>query len=106
MHIFLSYATPDRTAAEPIRLALAEQGHDVFFDREDLPPGEAFDTRIRRAIQSSDLVIFLLSPDAVDAGSYTLTELDIVRSTWQHPGGRLLPVLLRPVAFDAMPAYL
>ena len=40
MRIFLSYASEDRTRIEPIRLALVGQGHDIFYDREDLKPGE------------------------------------------------------------------
>ena len=103
MQVFLSYASEDRAAAEAIQLALAAQGHDVFFDRKALPPGEEYDARIRSAVESADLVVFLLSPDAVDAGSYTLTELELVRQAWKHPAGRLLPVLLRPVPFDQVP---
>jgi formylglycine-generating enzyme required for sulfatase activity len=106
MHVFLSYASQDREAADAIRLALAADGHDVFFDREDLPPGDEFDERIRSAIQSSDLMVFLLTPDAVDAGSYTLSELEIARKTWKYPGRRILPVMLRPVPFDRVPPYL
>ena len=62
MRIFLSYASEDRASADAIRLALEGDGHDVFFDREDLPPGGEFHTRIRRGIEGSDLVIFLVSP--------------------------------------------
>ena len=43
--IFLSYASEDRARIEPIRYALAEQGHDIFYDREDLKPGDAYETR-------------------------------------------------------------
>ena len=85
MRIFLSYASEDRARVEPIRLALMAQGHEVFFDRESLPPGDAFDARIRQGIERSHLFIILLSPDTVDAGSYTLTELDIARETWANP---------------------
>ena len=106
MRIFLSYASQDRAQAEPIRLALAAQGHDVFFDRESLPPGDAFDARIRQGIERSHLFIILLSPDTVDAGSYTLTEIDIARETWANPGGHVLPVLIRPMPLATIPAYL
>ena len=41
----------------------------------------------------------MLSPNSLDAGSYTLTG-------WEHPAGRLLPVVLRPIGFDQIPAYL
>jgi formylglycine-generating enzyme required for sulfatase activity len=106
MRVFLSYASEDRAAADAIRLALQGDGHDVFFDREDLPPGGEFHTRIRRGIEGSDLVIFLVSPKTLDAGSYTLTEISIAEKTWPTPDGRILPVLLERVKVQELPAYL
>ena len=67
MRIFLSYASEDRASIEPIRFALAEQGHDIFYDREDLKPGEAFDSRIRAAIERSDLFVCFLTLPRLDA---------------------------------------
>lgn len=106
MKIFLSYASEDRAKADGVRYALHADGHDVFFDREDLPAGDEFHTRIRRGIEQSDLFIFLVSPYAVDAGSYTLNELAIAEKTWRAPAGRVLPVILEPVPIDALPAFL
>jgi formylglycine-generating enzyme required for sulfatase activity len=106
MKIFLSYASEDRKIAEELSLALAHEGHDVFFDRDDLPAGDDFHSRIRRGIESSDLVVFLLSPYALDTGSYTITEIDIAQRTWPRPSGRVLPVLLRPVDLSQVPNYL
>ncbi|MEO8037779.1 MAG: SUMF1/EgtB/PvdO family nonheme iron enzyme [Betaproteobacteria bacterium] len=106
MKIFLSYASQDRAMADAINGALLEQGHDMFFDRDDLPPGEEFHIRIRKAIEQSDLFVFLVSGQAIDPGSYTLTELDIAQKTIKRPSGRLLPVLLHPTSFDALPAFL
>ncbi len=106
MRIFLSYASEDRATADAIRLALEGDGHDVFFDRTDLPPGEEFHARIRKGIEKSDLVIFLLSPHTLDAGSYTLTEISIAERAWPKPGGRVLPVLLQRVKAEELPPYL
>ena len=106
MRIFLSYASQDRAVAQSIELALREAGHDVFFDRDDLPPGEEFHNRIRSAIEKSDLMVFLLSPDAVDAGSYTLTELEIAEQIFKHASGRLLPVILRKTPRESTPPVL
>jgi formylglycine-generating enzyme required for sulfatase activity len=106
MKVFLSYPSEDRPLAEQIALALAHQGHDVFFDREDLPPGDEFHVRIRRGIERSDLFVFLVSPHAFDPGSYTINELEIARQTWSQPAGRVLPVLLRPTELEQIPNYL
>lgn len=77
MRVFLSYASEDRELVEAIYLSLRAQGHTVFFDRRDLPPGEEYDARIRRGIERSQLLVFLISPYSLDAGNYTLTELGI-----------------------------
>lgn len=106
MRIFLSYASEDRQLIEPIRFALAEQGHDVFYDREDLQPGESFDSRIRAAIERSDLFVCFLTPYTIDAGSYTLNELVVVERMWPRADGRVLPVILAGVPRDTVPAYL
>jgi formylglycine-generating enzyme required for sulfatase activity len=106
MRLFLSYASQDRAAAESIRQALAAQGHDIFFDREDLPAGASFDDRIRDAIVRSELFIALISPDTVDAGSYTLNEIDMAARTWPNASQRVLPVMLRATPFESIPPYL
>ncbi len=105
MKIFLSYASQDREIAQSINLALREQGHDVFFDREDLMPGEEFHSHIRQTIERADLFIFLISENAIDPGSYTLNELDIAEKAMKQASGKLLPVMLQPVAFDRLPAF-
>jgi formylglycine-generating enzyme len=106
MRVFLSYASQDRVLASAINRALLHQGHDVFFDRDDLPPGEEFHNRIRAAIERSDVFVFLASEHAIDAKSYTLTELEIAQQVIQRPHGRLLPVLLEPIPFERLPEYL
>ena len=91
MQIFISYATEDREIAEQIYLALTEAGDQVFFDRTSLPPGDAYHTRIRSAVEQSDLFIFLITPNSVTRGRYTLTELQYARKKWPHPKGGVLP---------------
>lgn len=105
MQIFLSYASQDREVARAIERSLTEQGHDVFFDRDDLPPGEEYHARIRAAIEQSDLLVFLVSPDAVDAGSYTLTEVEVAEQAWRRAGGRLLPVVVHPTPIESLPHF-
>ncbi|MEO8629160.1 MAG: toll/interleukin-1 receptor domain-containing protein [Betaproteobacteria bacterium] len=106
MDLFISYASEQRSVAEEIALALREEGHQVFFDRSDLPEGDAYNQRIREAIYGSELLIFLVSPEAVSSGRYTLTELRFAEEKWQSPAGHVLPVMVRPTEGTAMPAYL
>ncbi len=104
--IFLSYSSPQSEAATRIELALEADGHSVFRDRTDLPPGESFDGRIRVAIKESDLFIFLISNQSVSEGRYTLTELKFAEEKWGHPAGHVLPVLTEPVPKEAIPEFL
>src|SRR5215204_2390968 len=106
MRVFLSYSSSDRTLVEPIYLALRAQGHTVFFDRAGLPAGEEYNVRIRRAIEKSHVVLFMVSPDSLDPGSYAVTELAIAQKIWDHPAGRVLPVILQPVSLERIPPYL
>ena len=102
MRIFLSYASQDREMAKSIYLALRDQRHTVFFDRADLPAGDEYHNRIRSAIENSDLFMFLISANAIDAGSYTLTELSIAEKMLI----KVLPVVLGNVDVEKLPALL
>ena len=104
--IFLSYPSDERDTAERLNYALVEQGHDVFFDRADLPSGYEFDQRIASAIAESELIVFLITPSAVTPGRYTLTEMELAEERWPKPSGRTLPVMLKPTEFTAIPGYL
>ena len=106
LRIFLSYASAQLTLAQQVDMALTTNGHDVFFDRTDLPPGGAFHTAIHDAIRSSDLFVFLISPESIAKGSYARTELQYAQATWRNPIGRVLPVLAVDTDFAAIPEYL
>ncbi len=106
MRIFLSYSSNDRDVADRIHLSLVAQQHDVFFDREDLAPGLEYDGRIAREIQRTDLFIFLISPESLRPGRYTLNELGMVQRRWAHPSRHVLPVMVRPTPMDQIPPYL
>src|SRR6267142_7095085 len=105
-NIFLSYSSPQSEAAARMELSLEGEGHSVFRDRSDLPPGESFDARIRAAIEESDLFIFLISRESVSPGRYTLTELKFAEQKWKSPSGHVLPVLTEPVPMEAIPEFL
>ena len=106
MKVFLSYSSQNRALVEPVNFALAAQGHDVFFDRDDLPAGTEYDERIIEAVEGADLFVFMLSPASIRPGSYALTELGLAQKKWANPSGRVLPVAAEPVAFDHIPPYL
>jgi hypothetical protein len=106
MKIFLSYASEDRPTAEAIAFSLRDRRHEVFLDRDDLSAGEGFDKSIEQAVNKSNIFIFLISPESVAEGRYTLTELTFVRQKWPSPSGHVLPVRVRATPRDQIPPYL
>src|SRR5436190_14006537 len=87
-------------------LALRADRHTVFLDRSSLPSGSTYNDRIRDAIAASDLFIFLISPEAVAQGRYTLTEAGLAEERWSNPANHVLPVVVSPTPLTSVPAYL
>jgi hypothetical protein len=106
MNIFLSYSSDRRDTAEQVSLALTASGHKVFFDRDSLPAGDEYHARIRKGVENSEAFVFLISPKAVAAGSYALTELKYARQKWPDPRRRVLPVMIERTEYQQIPNYL
>jgi hypothetical protein len=106
VRIFLSFASEQKDTAELIAGALRGRGYTVFFSKDTLPAAESYDVRIQQAVRWSDLFIFLVSPEAVAKGKYTLTELSFAREKWPNPSGHVLPVVVAPTPIDAVPPFL
>lgn len=59
--VFLSYASEDASAAQRIAEALRAAGIEVWFDREELRGGDAWDQRIRQQIRNCRLFVPIIS---------------------------------------------
>ena len=106
MRFFLSYASEDKVLAEEVQLALCAPGHEVFFDKQSLAAAGDYNSSIRDAVQQSDCFIFLITPDSVRTGRYTLTEMKYAEERWPSPKGRVLPVMAKVTPWADVPAYL
>jgi hypothetical protein len=106
MRIFLSYASEERPLAERVCRVLETEGHEVFFDRDDLGGGDAFGERIRTAIESSQVLVYLISHHSVASHSYALTELAIAATLAKKQRPAILPVRLDDTPIDAVPPTL
>ena len=105
MKIFLSHADEQKPVAEQIAIALRNAGHSVFLDKNDLPSGGDYNTRLSRAIKRSDLFIYGISPESVAEGSYARTELLFAEKRFRKAVNHLLPVMLAPTSYEQVPAY-
>jgi len=59
--VFLSYASEDAPAAQRIAEALRSAGIEVWFDREELRGGDAWDQKIRQQIRDCRLFVPIIS---------------------------------------------
>ena len=106
MRVFLSYASEDREQAKLIAASIGARGHKVFFDRDDLPAGQSYEDQIEDAIRRSALMVFLISPNSIEPGRFTRTELAFAQRNWHQARNRVLPVMLRPTPINQVPSYL
>lgn len=106
MRVFLSYAHEQQRVAEELAATLAADRIDVFIDRADLKGGEAYHARLQAEIARTDLLVFLVSPESVKAGAYTLTELDHARRRWRTLSGRVLPIMVKDTPPADLPPHL
>jgi hypothetical protein len=105
--IFISYSSEHHPMAEELAQTLKNEGHDVFFDKDSLPPGQEYNERIRSALRLADCCIFLIGRTSLQSGRYMLTEVELTRARWPVPAGRAFPVIVDSDVKPAeLPAYL
>jgi len=100
--VFLSYASEDRPAVEAIREALESAGVDVWFDRDALHAGDAYEAKIRANIERASLFLPVLSRHALTPARR------FFRLEWDHAERVAVqaPPSMRyivPVAIDDLP---
>ena len=66
--VFLSYSRLDGTFVRRLSAALQARGKDVWVDVDGIRDGEVFPDVLRRAIESSDAFVFVITPDSVWRG--------------------------------------
>jgi len=93
-------------AADALVVGLRQDGHNVFFDRDNLRVAEKIHGPIRDFIAVCDLFIFVISPSSIGASSYALTELALARRRWPNPTGHVLSVTVKPTSSTDIPSYL
>ncbi|MEW6366291.1 MAG: toll/interleukin-1 receptor domain-containing protein [Acidobacteriota bacterium] len=91
--IFLSHAARDHQMASKLAGRLREEGFDVFL-QEELPAGANFALEVGRKLEKADIMVVLLSPDAV-ASSWVQREIEYALTS-RRLKGRLVPVQVRP----------
>ncbi|NER26332.1 MAG: TIR domain-containing protein [Symploca sp. SIO1C4] len=87
--VLISYADDDRGTMEKIRKSLRRESITVWTNRTDIQTGEDFSEAIKRGIEQTDNLVYLLSPASVTS-TYCQQELDLAVSL----NKRIIPVLV------------
>jgi hypothetical protein len=94
MNVFISHSSADKKWAELLREKLAEQGIDVWNSREEMPPGANWALLYGKALENSDAMIVLLSPDSAKSDSVR-HEIDYALTAPRFRN-RLISLVVRP----------
>ena len=97
--VFLSYSRLDGQFVGRLASALEARGKGVWVDVEGIRDGEVFPEALRRAIESSDAFVFVISPDSVHS---SFCEEEVEHAARLNK--RIVPLSLRPVADEDLPA--
>ena len=98
--VFVSYSRRDSEFVRRLADAISQRGgRDVWLDTEGIADGEVFPEAIKRAIEQSDMFLFVITPSAVDS-AYCENEVEYA----QQMQKRILPVLREPVPDAELPA--
>ena len=89
----VSYSRRDLSFATRLAAALEKHGISVWIDLEDIAPSDDWLKAIEAAIEGTDAVVFVVSPDSVSTTSVCRQE---VEHSLRH-NKRLIPVVWRPV---------
>ena len=63
--IVVSYARGDVRFAQELRAALAEHGHEVWLDIDEIEPGDDWLASIERALEEAGAVVFVATPESL-----------------------------------------
>jgi TIR domain len=96
--VFVSYSRRDAEFAARLAAELEQRGKAVWMDVDGIRDAELFPVALRRAIESSDAFVFVISPDAVRS---PFCEQEIAHAAELNK--RIVPVAWREVPDSEIP---
>src|SRR4051794_19937389 len=91
--VFLSHAGVDTQAAQELARALRQNGLDVWFDKDNLQPGDNWMATLETAIHQSSAMIVYVGRTGVQAWVDREVRFGLERNTSDPKSFRLIPVL-------------
>jgi len=94
MKIFISYTSEDEELANDVAARLTEAGHEVWYSGARVLPGDNAALQIGGALEESDAMIVLVSPQAMRS-AWVRQEINYALGSPKY-AGRVIPVLVEP----------
>jgi hypothetical protein len=96
IRVFLCHATNDKPSVRRLYKKLTDENIRVWFDEENLLPGQDWDAEIQNAVRQSDIVIICLSNKSVTKEGYVQKEIKIALDVAdEKPEGTIFIVPIR-----------
>ena len=96
MRIFLSYDSKDGKSAKEFTRRLSAVGFEIWDSAQELLPGDNWALKVGKALEESDAMIVLLSPESVKS-QWVRREIEYAVGSRKYEG-RLIPVMVRPTS--------
>lgn len=77
LKVFLCHSSGDKPTVRNLYYELQKDGFDPWLDEEELYGGEDWDSKIQKAVHSSDVVIVCLSQSSITKTGYVQKEIKI-----------------------------
>lgn len=102
LRVFLCHASADKPAVHDLYQRLNSEGFiQPWLDEEELLPGQDWDTEIRKAVRTSDVVLVCLSPHSITKAGYVQKEIKFALDVAdEQPEGTIFLIPLRLEACD------
>jgi len=101
--VFISYSHKDKRALDRLQVHLKPYERSGLVDRWDdtrIRPGDQWQEEIRRAVAAAKVAVLLISADFLASEFIATHELPSLLAAAKDQGARILPVILRPCAFQ------
>ena len=105
-HIFLSHAGADVQAARQLVEILRRNGLDIWFDKDNLPPGDRWMATLEKAISDASAMVVYIGRLGIQSWVDREVRLGLVRNTHDREAFRLIPVLGEGADAAKLPPFL
>jgi hypothetical protein len=77
LRVFMCHSSGDKDVVHNLYDSLKSDGFEAWLDRENILPGQEWDSEIRKAVRTSDVVVVCLSKSSITKEGYVQKEIKL-----------------------------